>query len=94
MKFLIVFTSLLLTVSCTTTKKMKSPNGISESQYLEINNTRQYVLIRGMNVDNPVLLFLHGGPGATETSMLRKYNSDLEKDFTIVYWDQRNAGKS
>jgi pimeloyl-ACP methyl ester carboxylesterase len=73
---------------------MKSPNGISEIQYLEIINTRQFLLIRGMDVDNPVLLFLHGGPGATETSMLRKYNSDLEKHFTIVYWDQRNAGKS
>jgi proline iminopeptidase len=47
------------------------------------------VLLKGMDVNNPVLLFLHGGPGATETSMIRKYNSDLEKDFTIVYWDQK-----
>ena len=44
------------------TKKIETPNGISESQYLEINNTRQYVLIRGHDVKNPVLLFLHGGP--------------------------------
>jgi pimeloyl-ACP methyl ester carboxylesterase len=73
---------------------MKSPNGIAEIQYLDINNTRQYVLIRGWDVNNPVLLFLHGGPGASETSMLRKYNSELEKHFTVVYWDQRNAGKS
>ena len=76
------------------TKKIKSSNGISESQYFEINNTQQYVLIRGHDVNNPVLLFLHGGPGASETSMLRKCNSELEKHFTVVYWDQRNAGNS
>jgi pimeloyl-ACP methyl ester carboxylesterase len=78
----------------TSTKKIKNVNGISEIQYLTINKTQQYVLIRGENVNNPILLFLHGGPGASATAMLRKYNSDLEKHFTIVYWDQRNAGKS
>ena len=76
------------------TKKIKTINGISEIHYLNINNTRQYVLIRGQNRNNPILLFLHGGPGASATAMLRKLNSDLEKHFTVVYWDQRNAGKS
>ncbi|MHA2288723.1 MAG: alpha/beta fold hydrolase [Promethearchaeota archaeon] len=69
-------------------------DSISEIHYLIINNTKQYVLIRGENVKNPILLFLHGGPGASETAMLRKYNNVLEKYFTVVYWDQRNAGKS
>ena len=81
-------------VSWTSSKKIRTINGISEIQYLKINNTRQYVLIRGENVNNPILLFLHGGPGASATSMFRKFNSDLEKHFTVVYWDQRNAGKS
>ena len=94
MRFFIIFIIPLLMISCTVTKKIKSPNSIAEIQYLEINNTRQYVLMRGWDINNPVLLFLHGGPGATETSMLRKYNSELEKHFTVVYWDQRNAGKS
>ena len=94
MKYIIVFITLLATVSCSMTKKIKTPNGIAESQYLEINNTKQYVLIRSVDINNPVVLFLHGGPGATETSMLRKHNSELEKHFTVVYWDQRNAGKS
>lgn len=67
---------------------------IAESQLLSINNTKQFVMIRGENPRNPVLLFLHGGPGVSELGGLRKYNSDLEKHFTVVYWDQRNAGKS
>ena len=73
---------------------IRTPNGISESQYLDINNTKQYVLIRGKDKTNPVLLFLHGGPGASATALLRKFNSELEDHFTVVYWDQRNAGKS
>jgi len=80
--------------SCTSTRRIKSPNGIAEIQYLDINRTKQYVLIRGKNQSNPVLLFLHGGPGASATALLRKYNYDLENHFTMVYWDQRNAGKS
>ena len=69
-------------ITGTSTKKIRNINGISEVQYLNINNTRQYVLIRGENVNNPILLFLHGGPGASATAMLRKLNSDLEKHFT------------
>ena len=84
----------ILLISCTSTKKITSPKGISEFQYLNINNSRQYVLIRGKDTSNPVLLFLHGGPGASATALLRKFNSDLENHFTVVYWDQRNTGKS
>ncbi|WP_350286779.1 alpha/beta hydrolase [uncultured Croceitalea sp.] len=80
--------------SCVSTSKIRTENGISEMRYLEINNTKQHLLIRGKDVKNPVLLFLHGGPGASATALMRKYNSVLENDFTIVYWDQRNAGKS
>ena len=83
-----------LLLACTSTKKVQSPNGIAEIQYLNINHAKQYVLIRGQDQSRPVLLFLHGGPGASATALLRKYNSELENYFTVVYWDQRNAGKS
>ncbi len=94
MKNLILIFVVLLLASCTSTKKIITNNGISEIQYLNINNTKQYVLIRGKDKSNPVLLFLHGGPGASATALLRKFNSELENYFTVVYWDQRNAGKS
>ena len=51
-------------------------------------------MIRGENLDNPPLLQLHGGPGFSETPFSRRYNSELERSFTVVYWDQRGAGKS
>lgn len=67
---------------------------IAESSYLDINGTKQFVVIRGANPQNPVLLHLHGGPGVSEIGGMRKFNKELEQDFTVVYWDQRNAGKS
>lgn len=67
---------------------------ISESKYLDINGTKQFVMIRGENDKNPVLLHLHGGPGVSEIGGMSKYNRELEKNFTVVYYDQRNAGKS
>lgn len=94
MRYIIILLLVTFFLSCTSTKKIKTSNGISEINYFTINNTKQYVLIRGKDKNKPVLLFLHGGPGASATALLRKFNSELENHFTVVYWDQRNAGKS
>jgi pimeloyl-ACP methyl ester carboxylesterase len=51
-------------------------------------------MIRGENLTNPPLIHLHGGPGFSETRLFRHFNSPLERSFTVVYWDQRGAGKS
>ena len=69
-------------------------NSIAEMQMVTIGNTKQSVIIRGENRDKPVLLLIHGGPGSSETALFRYYNAVLEKDFIVVYWDQRACGKS
>ena len=69
-------------------------NSVAEMRYVKIGGIDQFILIRGKSKDNPLLLILHGGPGTPETPMFRKYNSELEEYFTIVYWEQRGAGKS
>jgi pimeloyl-ACP methyl ester carboxylesterase len=70
------------------------PGSIAEASYVRIGGIEQWVMIRGENIANPVLVLLHGGPGMSETSFFRFYNSSLEKTFTVVYWDQRGAGRS
>jgi pimeloyl-ACP methyl ester carboxylesterase len=54
----------------------------------------QWVLERSEDVGNPVVLFLHGGPGISQLMSNRRDTRGLEKYFTVVNWDQRGAGKS
>ena len=67
---------------------------ISMLQQLLINDSEQTIMINGDDKSNPLLLFLHGGPGTPQIGYARKYQSELEKHFTVVNWDQRGAGLS
>jgi pimeloyl-ACP methyl ester carboxylesterase len=69
-------------------------NGIESLETVELNGDTQWLYLRGHNRDNPVLLFLHGGPGMTEMPIARSFGLELEKHFTVVHWDQRGSGKS
>lgn len=51
-------------------------------------------MIRGADKNNPIIIFVHGGPGFPEIPYVRKYQDILEKKFTVVQYDQRGAGKS
>lgn len=70
------------------------PSGISSLEKVRLGGTDQWILVRGHNVTNPVILFLHGGPGTSDMCMLRRHLSGLEKHFIVISWDQRGAGKS
>lgn len=69
------------------------PPGLSVERKITLGGWPQTVVIRGRDRANPVLLFLHGGPGLPEIPVSH-LNADLERNFTIVQWDQRGAGKS
>jgi pimeloyl-ACP methyl ester carboxylesterase len=70
------------------------PGSVAEIRYLRLGGVEQWVMIRGESIANPALILLHGGPGFSETGFFRAFNAPLEKAFTVVYWDQRGAGKS
>jgi pimeloyl-ACP methyl ester carboxylesterase len=54
----------------------------------------QGMFIRSKDISNPVLLFLHGGPGMPEYFLEDKYPSGLDQYFTVCWWEQRGAGLS
>ncbi len=70
-----------------------TPNGIEEAEFIRIGDIDQWVQIRGEDRNNPVILFMHGGPGSSE-SVLSSLFRPWEKYFTVVMWDQRCAGKT
>lgn len=70
------------------------PGSIAGFKRIELCGNSQAVLIRGKNIDNPIVLFLHAGPGLSETGMMRNMNAVLENYYTMVYLDQRGGGKS
>ncbi|MCB2342374.1 alpha/beta hydrolase [Clostridium estertheticum] len=67
---------------------------ISEKINVKINGVNMGMIIKSENVSNPVLLFVHGGPGMPEYFLTETYPTGLEKYFTVVWWDQRGAGLS
>ena len=67
---------------------------IAELAPVRIGGVDQWVLVRGEDTTNPVVLFVHGGPGASQLTQNRRNTADLERHFTVVNWDQRGAGKS
>lgn len=70
-----------------------STRGIDEAGYVEIGGIKQWIQLRGQDRNNPVLLCVHGGPGGTWIPVTRLFAS-WEKDFTVVLWDERGAGKT
>ena len=74
--------------------KINTDNGIQENIYVEIGGIEQYLQIRGEDKDNPVILWLHGGPGFPLTYLSYYYQTGLEDDYTIVCWEQRGCGRT
>ena len=73
---------------------IQAANGIDELRKLRIGGIDQWIEVRGDNVNNPILLFIHGGPGIAFMPVARLFQGGWEKHFTVVQWDQRGAGKT
>ncbi len=96
-KLICVITTLLLIVALifpTWTSQIKGENSISTLEQVEINGSGHEIMIRGKDKNNPVIIFVHGGPGTSEIPYAQKYQNLLEEKFTVVNYDHRASGKS
>lgn len=73
---------------------IRSANGIDDASFVPIGGIEQWVTIRGQDRSNPVLLFLHGGPGDVTSCWALTLFAPWEDHFTVVQWDERGAGRT
>lgn len=76
--------------------RIKSSNGIEALEKITLGGLEQWIFLRGEDKSKPILLWVDGGPGEPLISYARDigFKSGLEKEFVMVYWDQRGTGKS
>jgi len=97
---LLAFLAALFVISPGKLKPFKDQEGqvpdgsISEKIFINIGGVKQGMFLRGKDTNNPVLLFVHGGPAFSEFFLVEKYPVGLEDHFTVCYWEQRGGGIS
>jgi len=73
---------------------VRAPERVKEEMFVRIGGIDQWITIKGDDRNNPVVLFLHGGPGDALSPFADAMYAGWEKDFTLVQWDQRGAGRT
>ncbi|MFJ2899456.1 alpha/beta fold hydrolase [Streptomyces sp. NPDC087218] len=73
--------------------RITDPRGIDESGFVRIGGIDQWISVRGDDRDNPVILEIHGGPGASNHVFLPRTRA-WERHFTVVRWDMRGSGRT
>ncbi|ATL75926.1 alpha/beta hydrolase [Chryseobacterium piperi] len=71
-----------------------NPNGIQERYKVHIGGVDQWVYARGQNKENPIILFVHGGPASPISPVMWMFQRPIEEYFTVVNYDQRGSGKT
>ncbi|WP_132999874.1 alpha/beta fold hydrolase [Luteimonas arsenica] len=75
-------------------QRVVTPNGVQSLEKVRLGGIEQWISIRGADRDNPVLLYLHGGPAQPMMPASWTFQRAWEDYFTVVQWDQRASGKT
>lgn len=91
---------LVILTSCASTPPIvdaggeRLPHSIASMEDIELGGIAQRVWFRARDRRAPPLIVLHGGPGAAEGALFRRFNAGLEDDYLVVHWEQRGTGRS
>lgn len=72
----------------------RGSDSVDEEKFVLINGIEHWITIKGARCDNPVILFLHGGPANPLSPFADAIYGTWKKEFTLVQWDQRGSGKT
>lgn len=75
-------------------QRLEGLDSIDEGGFAPVGGIEQWISIRGERRSNPVLVILHGGPGAGFDLVTQTTMRPWARDFTVVQWDQRGAGRT
>src|SRR5258708_7816927 len=75
-------------------RKIVTPNGVERLEKVRIGGIDQWVSIRGTDRRNPVLLYIHGGPGDISIPLSWGVSRGWGENFTILPWGQRAPGEN
>ena len=67
---------------------------VHEEAFRRIGGIEQWVTVHGEDREQPLLLFLHGGPGNPLSPFATAMYGAWSRDFVLVQWDQRGAGQT
>jgi len=73
---------------------VKSARGVEEEGYIELGGQKQYVVVRGEDISNPVIIWIHGGPASPDTMETFYFSSYLKDSYTVIAWNQRGCGRT
>ena len=69
-------------------------NGVNEQIYVQLDGSEGFINVFGTSESNPVIISLHGGPGAPSSFVDYDWQDYLADDYTIVSWDETGCGRS
>lgn len=79
------------TLSAAPKARAAAPLAVDDGGFVSINGVEQWIGLRGYDAKNPIMLFLHGGPGMGITHGTPAFDA-WERHFTVAYWDMPHGG--